>query len=592
MYVWCCRCKVWKCCTCDAYFTSSTHLSLHLLLHSSIIVEDNQALTLDSSQKTLICALCNSCFSTKRTMEFHLKIEHGSEIYCIENLTWFSCPLCCNKLYMQSQGLVNHMKIVHKQNIMLVDNYVVSSLKDITFPCQECKQPNILSKQCTLHKSRRKIRKFKENEKHVCWYCGKNYPTKLFLSAHISVEHGRLLYSNPDLIWYFCKTCCNKLYMRSQDIVKHMRNVHGLSTIQTNDYIVSSMQDITSVCERCDKSCILSKACSDHREKKKMIHKPRELDWYDSKVPFDCKEHTSHLCQKCDVSFDQCSLLWSHMFVQHRSYANEFICNLCVDIEVAVKSVTFLTRHMYKRHKKSLKLEITPRNDELKEKCKVIVDGSEMFKCQECGTVLKNVWSLREHMMIHTGEKPHVCQVCQKSFRNRGKLNVHYKRVHEQIRTHQCNHCGRAFSDKSNLTVHIRTHTDEKKYMCELCGAEFAQWATLYNHKFTHNDVKFKCTYCEKVYNNPSNLQRHIKTHTDNSLYICEICGKDFGTSRYLKRHKDTHNTVNSFLCEICNAGFKIKKHLTQHYKSHTYTPTEQYQMFNQSSCEKTLYKL
>lgn len=590
---------MWQCCTCDAYFTSSTHLSLHLLLHSSIIVEDhcslcNRELTLHNVDKALICDICKSRFSDKRTLKIHLKIEHGSQIYCIQNLTWFSCPLCCTKLFTRSQGLVNHMKTVHNLHKILVNYYVVNSLEDITFPCQFCKQPAVLSKRCTLHKKKRKEIKSKQNEIFICWYCEQSFPTKFFLSAHIKLEHGRLLYSNPELIWYACKICCNKLYMRSQDIVKHLRNIHGqigLSSMQTVDYIVHSLQDITSLCEKCNEECILAKTCAKHKEKKRR-HQSEELDWHDSKVPADCELHTCHTCQKCDLSFDQCSRLWSHMFSEHRTNCYTFTCNLCVDMEVAVKNVTFLTRHMYKRHKKSIKLEMTPRNDELKKRCKVSVDGSEMFKCEECGAHLKNIWSLREHMMIHTGEKPHICQACQKSFRNRGKLNVHYRRVHEQIRTHQCNHCGRAFSDKSNLTVHIRTHTAEKKYMCELCGAEFAQWATLYNHKFKHNDVKFKCTYCEKVYKNPSNLQRHIKTHTDSSLYICEICGKDFGTARYLKRHKDTHNAVNSFICELCNTGFKVKKHLTQHYKSHSYIPSVQYQMINPTSSERTLYKL
>lgn len=41
---------------------------------------------------------------------------------------------------------------------------------------------------------------------------------------------------------------------------------------------------------------------------------------------------------------------------------------------------------------------------------------SKVFKCEECGKEFKKICDLERHTRVHTGEKPSVCNICNKRF--------------------------------------------------------------------------------------------------------------------------------------------------------------------------------
>lgn len=82
--------------------------------------------------------------------------------------------------------------------------------------------------------------------------------------------------------------------------------------------------------------------------------------------------------------------------------------------------------------------------------------------------------------------------------------------------------------------------------------------------QLTHDaDRKFPCENCDKVFTDPSNLQRHIRSqHVGARSHACSECGKTFATSSGLKQHQHIHSSIKPFQCEV-SAQFDSNSRVT-----------------------------
>ncbi|XP_063353532.1 zinc finger E-box-binding homeobox 2a isoform X1 [Pelmatolapia mariae] len=116
-------------------------------------------------------------------------------------------------------------------------------------------------------------------------------------------------------------------------------------------------------------------------------------------------------CPYCDRGYKRLTSLKEHIKYRHEKNEESFPCPLCAE--------TFGHRAQLDRHMTTHK----PARDQpplLTEGA-----GNRKFKCSECGKAFKYKHHLKEHLRIHSGEKPYECSNCKKRFSHSGSYSSH-----------------------------------------------------------------------------------------------------------------------------------------------------------------------
>ncbi|XP_039600511.1 PR domain zinc finger protein 15 isoform X2 [Polypterus senegalus] len=158
-----------------------------------------------------------------------------------------------------------------------------------------------------------------------------------------------------------------------------------------------------------------------------------------------------------------------------------------------------------------------------------------------------------------------------------GLHKKYMKRGGEHKRVYQCTLCNKVFQNSSNLNRHIRSHGD-KLFKCDECDKMFSRKESLKQHiSYKHSktevdlDYRFKCVICEKAFRVESALKFH-NCRTDDKTFQCEICSRFFSTNSNLSKHKKKHGE-KMYACEICNKMFYRKDVMQDHQRRHIVGP-------------------
>ncbi|XP_011569208.3 zinc finger protein 28 isoform X13 [Plutella xylostella] len=179
-----------------------------------------------------------------------------------------------------------------------------------------------------------------------------------------------------------------------------------------------------------------------------------------------------NVCEKCGKNFERGSALSEHLLFKHSNSEFDFFCRACKK----KFSSELARRKHFEESKKCL-----PR------------------RCHICKERLLHAYALEKHLFDVHGIAKNIysCKECGAQLSSRSLLYCHFRKYHTNEL--KCSDCGKCFSIRSKLEDHVLMHTGGKPHQCALCEKAFRTKGFLRKHTLTHGDQKKTCPICKKV---------------------------------------------------------------------------------------------
>jgi len=234
-----------------------------------------------------------------------------------------------------------------------------------------------------------------------------------------------------------------------------------------------------------------------------------------------------HLCEHCAKSFKSDAILKTH-FARIHSVERPYQCTSCpksfslerllrMHFQIHTGINPFQCDQCPKSFNKKSALKIHMRTH----------TGEKPYLCHLCTATFTQGSGLQQHLKWNHGgimevKRPFSCTVCGKGFTLESNLQKHLENKGEKAFPCTMSMCPRIFHFKSMMEVHLLTHTGEKPHSCDICMRKFPQLYSLKRHKrIIHKIIEekkedinilrrqFACDMCDRKYVQSCHLGFH-----------------------------------------------------------------------------------
>ncbi|KAF6128315.1 zinc finger protein 131 [Phyllostomus discolor] len=154
--------------------------------------------------------------------------------------------------------------------------------------------------------------------------------------------------------------------------------------------------------------------------------------------------------------------------------------------------------------------------------------GKKIHICQYCEKQFDHFGHFKEHLRKHTGEKPFECPNCHERFARNSTLKCHLTACQTGVgakkgrkKLYECQVCNSVFNSWDQFKDHLVIHTGDKPNHCTLCDLWFMQGNELRRHLSESHNISERLITEEVL-----SVETRVQTEPVTSMTIIEQVGK------------------------------------------------------------------